>query len=168
MAWPLAVGMLSYTLMMLVDTFLMGHVSTTAQAGVAVAAVTVAALRAVFRGVASGAQAIVAAAHGARDDARVLAAASAAAWLGAGYGLVGAAIIAGVAVSLAPALLADAPVADAASIYMAIVGVGLPFSMASIGLMAGIQGVGETRVHMVVSVAANVVNAVLGAALVFG
>lgn len=54
MAWPLALGMLSFTLMGVVDTLLMGRVSTTAQAGVAVASMTVGVFLSFFRGVASG------------------------------------------------------------------------------------------------------------------
>ena len=57
MAWPLAVGMISYTLMGLVDTLLIGRVSTAAQAGVGLASTFVFVAIAFCRGLSSGAQA---------------------------------------------------------------------------------------------------------------
>ena len=56
MAWPLAVGMLSFTLMGVTDTLLMGHVGTAAQAGVGLAAILGYACLAFFRGLTTGAQ----------------------------------------------------------------------------------------------------------------
>ena len=65
MAWPLAVGLLSFTVMGVVDTLLMGQVSTAAQAGVSLAAVMTYDALSFFRGVVTGPQSLVAAADAA-------------------------------------------------------------------------------------------------------
>ena len=49
LAWPLAIGMLSFTVMGVTDTILMGQVSTPAQAGVGLATTLVFAVTAFFR-----------------------------------------------------------------------------------------------------------------------
>lgn len=168
MAWPLALGLLSFTLMGVVDTLLMGKVSTTAQAGVAVASMTVVVFLSFFRGLASGAQALVAAADGAKDEARLQEAAGAGLVMAGAFGVAAAL---GVGLGIAPHLegmLGTPEVASSARRYLVIRAWAVPLSVLALGLLAGLQGRGDTRAHMVVSVVGNVVNAVVGAALVFG
>ncbi|MCB9649800.1 MAG: MATE family efflux transporter [Deltaproteobacteria bacterium] len=167
-AWPLAVGMFSFTLMGVVDTLLMGHVSTTAQAGVAVATMVVITFIAFYRGVASGAQALVAAAHGARDPLRIRAAGTAAVLFALVLGVLATATIRLVAAPTLGWVVGDPDVAAAGRRYLEVRAFAVPMSMLSFGLLASIQGLGDTRTQMWVSLAGNVVNAVVGVLLVFG
>lgn len=168
LAWPLAVGLLSFTLMGVVDTLLMGHVSTHAQAGVAVASTSILIFRAFFRGVAAGPQAMVATAHGAADQGRLRQAASGALTLALVFAVLSGLLVGLALAPLVQALLSDSHVAHAAGTYLRISAFAVPFSVLSIGLLSGIQGIGDMRTHMWVSLSANLVNAGLSAALVFG
>lgn len=168
MAWPLSVGMLSFTLMGLVDTLLMGQVGTIAQAGVGLGAVAVFSLSGFFRGFAGGAQALVAAGDGAGDRRRVRRAGTVAAI----YGLVGGTVLAGLVwlvgtYALGP--LADDPaVVEAAAPYVQIRALAMPLSVGSWGLMTALQGLGDTRTRMWASLAGNAVNIGLDLLLIFG
>ncbi len=121
LAWPLAVGMVSFTLMGVADTLVMGQVGTVAQAGVGLGATFVWTFMAFFRGLSTGAQSVVAAADGAGNRDRV----------------------------------------ERAAASGLLVGLGS-------GLMAGLQGLGDSRARMHASVAGNVVNIGLDLVLVFG
>ncbi len=168
LAWPLAIGLLSFTLMGVVDTLLMGQVSTSAQAGVAVASTTIIVFRAFFRGLASGSQALVSAAQGADNQERLREAGSSAIWLALGYGSICGVIVALVVAPLTQAFLSDPEVAQSAGTYLRITAFSVPLSVLSFGFLAGIQGIGDMRTHMWVSLTGNVVNAALSATLVFG
>ncbi len=71
LGWPLAAGMLSFTVMGVVDTLFLGWVGTVAQAGVGLGSILIYALCGFFRGTTSGAQSVVSAAHGAGDSTRL-------------------------------------------------------------------------------------------------
>lgn len=168
MAWPLAVGMLSYTMMGLVDTLLMGRVSTPAQAGVGLATTLVFIAIAFFRGFTSGAQSVVAAADGAGDRSRVQQAASAGVLVGGLTGILAAIVVAlMVAVALEP-LIGDATVAGPARRYLEVRVWGLPLTMAGLGYLAGLQGLGDIKARMWVNLAGNACNALLDLVLIFG
>lgn len=168
MAWPLALGLLSYTLMGVVDTLLMGHVGTTAQAGVAVASMTVIVFISLFRGISSGAQALVAAADGAGDDRRILAAGAAGILAALLYGGVAALVLRFVVAPNLELLLGDPEVARSARRYVEIRAFAVPLSVVCFGLLAGLQGKGDTKAQMWAGGLGNAVNAVVGALLVFG
>jgi MATE family multidrug resistance protein len=168
LAWPLAVGMLSFTLMGVADTLVMGYVGTTAQAGVGLGAVFVWTFRAFFRGATSGAQSLVAAADGAGDRDRVERAASAGLLVGTTSGII-AAVLLGFATAFAlPLLVEDAAMAGSASRYLEVRVWGLPVTLTAFGLMGGLQGLGDSKARMQASIAGNVVNIVLDVVLVFG
>ncbi len=78
LAWPLAIGMLSFTVMGVTDTLLMGHVGTDVQAGVGLATTLAFTFMAFFRGLTGGAQSLISAADGAGNWLRVRQAAGAA------------------------------------------------------------------------------------------
>lgn len=168
MAWPLAVGMLSFTVMGLTDTLLMGRVGTSAQAGVGLGAVIAMTAAAFFRGLTSGPQSLISAADGAGDRARVEEAGGAAVGLGLLSGLV---VSLGLWIFLALCLdwLANDPeVAEASHAYLDWRLIGLPVSMLAFGLMASLQGLGDTRSRMWASLAGNALNIVLDLVLIFG
>jgi len=168
LAWPLAVGMLSYTLMSLVDTLLMGHVSTAAQAGVGLATTFAFACMIFFRGLASGAQSLVAAADGARDSAKLRAAGSAGVWIGALSGLAATLLLLLSYRAVLGWAVSDVDVATSCSRYLEVRAWGLPFALLGFGCLAGLQGIGETRTRMWVSLAGNLTNVGLDLVLIFG
>ena len=168
LAWPLAVGMVSFTLMGVVDTLLMGQVSTEAQAGVGLATTLAFAAVAFFRGLVTGAQTLVAAAWGAEDPARVRAAADAGLWIALACGLVAAGLLWFGHAPLLAWAVDDAAVGEAARAYLRVRVAGVPFTLLSFGLLAGLQGTGDTRSRMIVSVVGNALNVALDGALIFG
>ena len=168
LAWPLAVGLLSYTVMGVVDTLLMGRVGTAAQAGVGLATVVVFGLMAFFRGLISGAQSVVAAADGAGDAERVARGASAALVIAAASGLLATlALLLVRAFALEP-MANDAEVAAAAAAYLDAYLPFLPVALLGHGAIGALQGKGDTRIRMWASFAGNAVNVVLDLVLIFG
>lgn len=168
MAWPLAVGMLSFTFMSVVDTLLMGHVGTAAQAGVGLGGTLVFACMAFFRGLTSGAQSVVAAADGAGDGARVRRAGGAALLLGLLSGLAAATVLALVYEPLLTLAVREEAVAESCRRYVGVRLFGLPFALLAFGALSALQGLGDTRARMWVSLAGNVLNVVLDLVLIFG
>jgi multidrug resistance protein, MATE family len=168
LAWPLAVGMLSFTVMGVTDMILIGHVGTYAQAGVGLGVTFVFLVVAFFRGVTSGAQSLVAAADGAGNQTRVLRAAGAALIIGLITGLMAA--VAGVIVTHygLPLVTDEADVLATASDYLMIRSFALPLSVVSFGIMSVLQGLGDTRIRMWASIAGNATNIVLDFILIFG
>ncbi len=168
LAWPLSIGMLSFSLMGLVDTLLMGRVGTVAQAGVGLGATVCFALAGFFRGFASGPQSLVAAGDGAGDRARVRRAGTA----GLIFGLIGGLLLMVLtwwvgAYALGP--MADDPsVVAEAGPYVRIRALAMPIGILAWGLMCGLQGLGDTRTRMWASLAGNAVNIGLDLILIFG
>lgn len=168
MAGPLSIGMLSFTLMGLVDTLLMGRVGTVAQAGVGLGAIACYAFTGFFRGLAAGPQSLVSAGDGAGDRRRVRRAGTAAPL----FGVIGGLILAGIlwlvgTYALGP--LADDPAVVAeAGPYVRIRALAMPISIGAWGLMAALQGLGDTRTRMWASLAGNAVNIGLDFVLIFG
>lgn len=167
MAWPLAVGMFSYTLLGLADTLLMGRVGTPEQAGVGLAATFAFVSISFFRGVTSGAQSLVAAADGAGDRRRVLRAATTGVAIGALCGVLGAVAMFGLTFVIAP-LTSDVTIAGPAERYLGIRLFELPFTLTGLGLLAALQGLGDTKSRMWISMAGNLTNVVLDVVLIFG
>ena len=168
MAWPLAIGMLSYTFMGVTDTLLMGRVGTTALAGVGLATTCVWLCLAFFRGVVTGTQSVVAAADGAGDGGRIRSAASTGAVLGLSAGIMAGLIVAWVMAPLVPLVSGEAEVGATAQRYLSVRCFGLPFALLAFGLESTLQGLGDTRARMWVSVAGNALNVVLDLILIFG
>ncbi len=168
LAWPLAVGMVSFTLMGVADTLVMGQVGTVAQAGVGLGATFVWTFMAFFRGLSTGAQSVVAAADGAGNRDRVERAAASGLLVGLGSGLIAAVGLWAATRWALPVLVDDAAVAGSATRYLEVRVFGLPLTLTAFGLMAGLQGLGDSRARMHASVAGNVVNIGLDLVLVFG
>ncbi len=168
MAWPLAVSLLSDTLMGVVDTLAMGRIGTVPQAGVGLGA-TLGYLAVSFgRGLSSGPQAMVAASDGAGDRARLVASGSAGVWLGAAAGAVGTLVLLALDALALDALVGDPEVARATSEYLGVRAFAVPLTLAGMGLLAGLQGIGDTRARMRIAIVGNVANAVLDGVFIFG
>ena len=168
MAWPLAVGMLSFTVMGATDTLLMGRVATEAQAGVGLSATMIYMVVAFFRGLTSGAQSLVSASHGAGSMNRVRQACGSGIMLGFVSGLLATALTLLFANFLLGGLAADETVAQHANGYMTVRALGLPIALFSFAAMSCLQGLGDTRIRMWASLAGNAVNIVLDLVLIFG
>ncbi len=168
MAWPLAVGMISFTLMGVTDTLIMGHVGTVAQAAVGLGATFVWTFMAFFRGTASGAQTLVAAADGAGDRDRVVRAGGAGVLMGLVSGVIAAGLLAVATAHALPLMVDDPKMVASATRYLDIRVWGLPLTLTAFGLMSGLQGLGDSKARMQASVAGNAVNIGLDIVLVFG
>ncbi len=168
MAWPLAVGMLSITLMSVVDTLLMGHVSTPAQAGVGIATLLCYFFLTFFFGIAGGTQSQVAASFGANDKKRMQSAGSSGVMLGIGAGIFAALLLAAIYKPILALMVPDQEIAGSTIRYLEVRLFGMPFSILAIGFLAGIQGMGDTKTRMWVSFAGNGLNIVLDLILIFG
>ncbi|MEE2758332.1 MAG: MATE family efflux transporter [Myxococcota bacterium] len=168
LAWPLAVGLLSFTLMGVTDTILMGHVGTEAQAGVGLGATMIFFLVAFFRGLTSGAQSLISAADGAGQRKRILQAAGGGLLIGLLCGLVAMALTMGFITWFMPSLSESAAVIDNASGYMLVRAWVLPISLISFALMSILQGLGDTKIRMWASICGNAVNIILDFIFIFG
>ena len=171
LAWPLAVGFLAYTLLGVVDTLLMGRVSTAAQAGVGLGVTLCFSFLAFFRGLTRGAQAVVAAADGAGGAGgaqRRARGAGAGLLLGLASGAVAALLLGACAGPILRRVIGDPAVLQAAEDYLRVRVWGLPATLLGFGALAALQGVGDTRARMWASVSGNGLNLVLDGLLIFG
>ncbi len=169
LAWPIAVGMLSYTVMGVIDTALMGQVGTSAQAGVGLASTLIFCCMSFFRGIVTGAQNIVAAADGAKDHARVRQAGSAALLLGATSGLMAMVVCAIIVFFVLPFITSQEPqLADATFHYFSLRLIDLPISIVGFAAQAALQGLGDTKIRMWAGLAGNAINGTLDFVFIFG
>ncbi|MEL7372318.1 MAG: MATE family efflux transporter, partial [Myxococcota bacterium] len=146
----------------------MGHVATDAQAGVGMGALIAWMAIAFFRGVSSGAQSLVAAAHGAKDPVRIRHAADAGLWIGAVAGVVSALFVAAVVLPVLDTLVGNPGVAAAARDYLEVRLFAMPFSIAGFGVLCILQGLGDSHAGMRVNVIGNLLNGVLDVVFIFG
>jgi len=165
-AWPIAVSMVSYTVMTLVDTILVGHLGRAALAGVGLAGVASFLLLCFSMGMFRAANTLVAQAVGANrpDEARAIMGAVlvAAAALGA--------ITIGIGQLVAEILrhfTATPAAGDAARTYMRIRILGAPLVLIFTALREVCYGRGESRAPMLASMFANLINIGLAYLFVF-
>ncbi len=168
LAWPVVLSQMSSTLMGVVDTAMVGRLGPTELAAVGFAHIWTWTLFSLFIGTASGVQTFVAQHHGAGEERRC------GAWVwNALVVLAPAALAIALAVgALAPfwlAALGPSPELQARALEFlpgrlaGLVGTTTAFAWASF-----FRGVGDTRTPMLGAVIANVVNASLCYALIFG
>ncbi len=168
MAWPLAVGMLSFTLMSVADTLFMGYVGTTEQAGVGLATTLFFFFLSFFYGLLTGSQSLVAAAFGAKDDLRIKHAGSAGVIIGLFSAISALMLLALVYKPLLELTVPDDGIINSASAYLEMRLFGMPFSLIGLGLLSGIQGLGDTKTRMYVALCGNCLNVVLDYLFIFG
>jgi multidrug resistance protein, MATE family len=165
-SWPIAVSMLSYSAMTLVDTILVGHVGRAQLAGVGLAGVAAFLLLCFSTGLFRAANTLVAQAVGANrpDETRAILGAVMVAAAGLG------AITTGVGQIVAEALqhfTATPGAGDAARTYMRIRILGAPLALLFAGLREVCYGRGESRAPMLASMFANLINIGLAYLFVF-
>src|SRR5262245_18680370 len=159
---------MSSTLMGVIDTAMVGHLGATELAAVGFAHVWTWTLFSPLAGTASGVQTFVAQYHGAGDERRC------GAWVWHALAILApaaalAASAIGLAAPLGLALLGPSPALQASALaFLPGRLVGLIGTTIAFAWLSFFRGIGDTRTPMLGSVLANVLNASLGYALIFG
>lgn len=168
LALPAFATLVSEPLLILADSAIIGHLSTTSLAGLGVAANVIGLLIGLSVFLAYGTTATVARRLGAGDRSGALATGLDGMLLGLALGIVLAGVLALAAGTITGWYPIEAAVQGQATIYLRIVGCGLPavlVMLASTGVLRGLQ---DTRTPLYVAVAANVINVGLNLTLVYG
>ena len=166
LAGPIAISMLSYSVMTLVDTLVVGRLGAASLAGVGLGGMVAFALVCFWFGLLRGTKTLVAQAVGAgrRDLVNAYRAASVLTAIGAGVAMI--AVGQGVAALLAH--FAATPAAGrAASTYLRVRNLAAPLTLLFGALREVRYGEGDARSPMLASIAANLVNIALSTTFVF-
>lgn len=165
LAWPITLSTLSYSVMTLVDTLLVGHLGPAALAGVGLGGTVAFAILCFLFGVLRGAKTLVSQAVGAQRHGEV------GAYLGSALGLSVAFAVVSLFVGqlvggLLPLLASNVEAGEAASLYLRIRLLGAPFVLAYVALREVRYGQGDATGPMRATILANVVNIALAYVLV--
>jgi MATE family multidrug resistance protein len=166
-AWPIVVGMLSFTAMGLADTLFVGGLGTAAVAGVGLGAMAFYLLNGFFIGTIHGVKVVSAQATGAGDDARALRAA----WAGIVLALPLGLAVLGVSVfgeEIFAWMGGSEETRAWANAYFRARVWGAAPAYVAVAICDLYQGRGDTRTPMAINLFANVSNIALDALLVFG
>jgi multidrug resistance protein, MATE family len=166
LSWPIAVSTLSYSIMTLVDTLLVGHLGPAALAGVGMGGTSAFALLCFSFGLLRGNKTLVSQAVGAGRGDLVAAYRAAALWvaLAAGAATV---VVGQLAAPLMLGLSATPAAGEAARLYLSIRNLAAPLALVGVALRETRYGEGDARSPMLAAVAANLVNIALACLLVF-
>ncbi len=167
LAWPIAVSMLSYSIMTLTDTLFVGRLGASALAGVGLGGVAGFAILCFGFGLLRGVKVLVSQAVGAGRQHELPA------FVGAGVltalGLGSLVVVAGRALDhLLPGLSVDPEAGALAAVYLGIRILGAPLFLLATALRESRYGMGDTRVPMIAALSANVANVPLDALFIFG
>jgi MATE family, multidrug efflux pump len=167
LSWPITVSTISYSVMTLVDTLLVGHLGAAQLAGVGLGGTVAFALLCFAIGLLRGSKTLVSQAMGAGKPEE------AGAYLGAALAFAGAigllTVGAGELVArLLPLISATSEAGAVARTYLSIRTLGAPMALAYVALREVRYGVGDARLPMVATVIANLVNIALACAFVYG
>jgi MATE family multidrug resistance protein len=166
LAGPIAASTISYSLMTLTDTLLIGHIGRSELAGVALGGLFSFVLICFSFGLLRGANTLVSQAVGAGRHDRVSAYLSAALLTGLGLGLVTVGL-GQVVARLLPHLTATEAAGRAACAYLSIRILGAPLALSYVALREVSYGRGDAHAPMRATVAANLVNIGLAYLFVF-
>ena len=164
LAWPITISTVSYSVMMLVDTILVGHLGRSELAGVGLGGVMAFCLLCFSIGLLRGANTLVAQAVGAGRPAEARGYQAAAAATALALGVVTAALGQPIA-GLLRHLAASAAAGDAVHTYLRIRILGAPLALLFVALREIRYGQGDSRGPMRATVLANLAN--IGLAYVF-
>jgi MATE family multidrug resistance protein len=148
LSWPMATSMLSYSLMTLVDTLLIGHLGVAELAGVALGGLASFVLLCFAFGLLRGMNTLVAQAVGARRTGEIAALRTAGLVAALALGLLTLLLAQICAHWLLPHLTASPASAVAASSYLAVRGLAAPIALAYVALREVSDGRGNTRAPM--------------------
>lgn len=167
LAWPIAVSMLSYSVMTLVSTLFVGRLGANALAGVGLGGVAAFGLIVFGFGLLRAVKVVVSQATGAgrRGEIPVYIAAGVALALALGLTSIGAGrLLAGVL----PRFSASAEAGALAAEYLWWRNLGAPFVLLAVVLREARYGLGDSRSPLVSALAANLVNIALDAVFILG
>ncbi|MGZ3441741.1 MAG: MATE family efflux transporter [Polyangia bacterium] len=167
LAWPITVSTLSFSVMKLVDTLLVGHLGTSSLAGVGMGGTAAFAVICFAFGLIRGVKTLVSQAVGAGRGDLVQAYRSAA--LQAAVVLGAATILAGQL--LAPLLLhlsATREAGQATQLYFSIRNLAAPLGLVGVALRETRYGEGDARSPMVATIIGNLANIMLACLFVYG
>jgi MATE family multidrug resistance protein len=167
LAWPVAISMLSFTVMTLVDTLYVGRLGTTPLGGLGLATTLTFVSYSFGRGVLTGAKVLIAQATGAGKTEAARRVAWQAIWM-AGIFAAAIALIAPVARPLFGLMGADGAVVEHADAYFLVRVGGVPFVFTMLALDSWFHGRGDTKTPMRANLIANAINIVLDPLLIFG
>lgn len=170
LAWPIIVGLLSYTFMALADTIyvaILGGDDPSYVAAIGLAGVTLFTFHAFATGVLSGVKISVAQSTGAGDHAKGLRLAWQGVWLAIVLGSLEA-TLGLVSEPILSLLGADEAVTSKAVTYFDVRALSAPFACGWFAFQAYFQGSGDTLTPMKAAIAANAFNIALDPILIFG
>lgn len=168
LAIPAAATMMSYSMVGMVDTLMVGHLGPTALAAVGLSNTLLYALSALTNGLVSAATPLAAQHMGAgqpREAGRYLHQAT---WLAIAGGIVLGLVLFFLGGPILAALKTNDEIVAVGGRYLQIRALGLPFFYLLVARDHFLEGVGDTRTPMKVSLLVNVVNAVLNYVLIWG
>ncbi len=166
LAWPITISTLSYSVMTLVDTLLVGRLGPAQLAGVGLGGVAAFTLLCFAFGLLRGAKTLVAQAVGASQHDEIGAYRGASLLYAAALGVL--TVGAGQVVARLLPMISATPLAgDCARTYLSIRALGAPMALAYVALREVRYGQGDARLPMVSTVIANVVNIALASTFVY-
>jgi len=167
LAWPIAVQMLSYTAMGLVDALFVGQLGTAALAAVGLGSTVGFLVQSGGVGLVSGTRVAVSQAHGAEDPER----GRRSAWSGLRLAAVLGCVAPLACFGVGPVLTALGATGDMWRLAVEWTQVrifAVPFLLGTVALSGWCQGRGDTRTPMVATLVANGVNIAFDPLLIFG
>ncbi|UCF09863.1 MAG: MATE family efflux transporter [Candidatus Bipolaricaulota bacterium] len=168
LAYPVSLGMLSFTLLTVVDTAMLGRLGSTPLAASGVAGVLFFAIAFPLSGMSIGIQALVARRFGEGDPQQCGQILSAGLLLSLGLGVPVAVASHGAATVSGPILSSDPAVITLGTEYLHLRLFGTAFMLASMVYRGFFAGIGHTRHQMWGAILVTAVNVLLDYALIFG
>lgn len=167
LSWPIAVSLVSYSVMTLADTLFVARLGSAPLAGVGLGG-TAAFMTVCFAiGALRAVNVLVAQAKGAGGEERVRAIVGAGLWLAFGLGVLCLLVGQGVA-WLLPLLSASAEAGESARTYLSIRALVSPAALVFVALREARYGQGDSRTPMIAGIAANATNIALDAVFIIG
>lgn len=166
LAVPAFGALIAEPIFLLIDSAVVGHLGTTALAGLGVASSVLLTFVGIFVFLAYGTTSVVARRLGAGDRAGALSAGVDGMWLALGLGIVVCAVAATFAEPLVGVFGASAESTAEAATYLRISAFGLPAMLVVLAATGVLRGLQDTLTPLVVSVAGFAINAVLSVILV--
>lgn len=167
LAWPIMISMLSYTVMMVVDTLYVGQLGTAPLAGIGLATTVFYAFICFGMGTVRGMKVVVSQRTGAGDEETVRRALWQGLWVAWAIGAI-AALLAPVAPIVFGLLGASDEVQGFATAYLLVRLLAAPISLSLIAMGGWFEGRGDTRTPMKATLTANGLNILIDPVLIFG
>ena len=168
MAWPVIVQQVSFTMVQLVDTLLVGHLGKDALAGVGLGSIVFWIPQSGVFAVGVGAVAIVARNVGSGERERASVTAAMALMMGLAWGVLLALVMALAADPLLRVMGAEPAARSEGVTWMRAASIGFPLTAVVYAGNASLTGAGDTRTPMVIMLIVNLVNAAVAYTLING